>query len=63
MCIDVGTQNLEVYPDILLINQAYVKENELGVESSRRSWLEEPYVVLGIYIGLTLWMKVIHHKW
>jgi len=43
-CIDVGTQNLEVYPDTLLIIQTHVEENELGVESSRRSWLEEPFV-------------------
>jgi len=55
VCIDVGTHNLKVYPDILLIIQTHVDENELGVESNRRSWLEEPFVVLGTCIGLILW--------
>ena len=38
--------NLEVYPDILLIIQTHVEENELRVGSTKRSWLEEPFVVL-----------------
>jgi len=29
--IEVGTQNVEVYPETLLIIQTHVKENELGV--------------------------------
>jgi len=53
--IDVRTQNLEVYSNTLLIIQTHVEENELGVESSRRSWLEEPFIVLGTR-GLTLWL-------
>jgi len=40
VCIDVGTRNLEVYPETLLIIHTHVEENELGVESSKRSWLE-----------------------
>ena len=39
VCIDAGTQNLEVYPNTLLIIQTHVEKNELGVESNRRSWL------------------------
>jgi len=62
VCVDVRTQNFEVYLDTLLIIHTHVEENELGVESSRRSWLEEPFVVLGTFIGLTLWVEVIHHK-
>jgi len=60
--IDVGTQNLKVYPVIVLIIHTHVKENELGVKSNRRSWLEEPFIVLGTCIGLTSWVEVIHHK-
>jgi len=33
--IDVGTLNLEVYIDTLLIIQTHVEENELGVKSCR----------------------------
>jgi len=40
VCIDVGTYNLEVYPNTLLIIQIHVDENELRIESKRRSWLK-----------------------
>jgi len=50
MCINVRIQNLKVYRDTLLIIQTHIKENKLVVESSRRYWLEEPFVVLGTNI-------------
>jgi len=43
-------------------NSYHVEENGLGVESSKRSWSKEHFGVLGTCIGLSLWMKVIHHK-
>ena len=39
---------MEIYCGTLLIIQTRVEENELGVESSKRSWLKEPFVVLGV---------------
>jgi len=37
VCIEVGTQNLKVYPNTLLIIHTHEEENELGVESNKRS--------------------------
>jgi len=62
VCLDVGTQNLEVYPNTLLIIQTHVEENELRVQNSKRSWLEKSFVVLETCIRLSLWVEVIYHQ-